>query len=315
MATDQAGHYRLDDEQRARVRDCLAKVQTSLTRGCSERFVTDIEASIDHFRSAPREDRFREASNALRALWKRCHLDKPPVQVLREELRELPERAIEYMGRRARSVIPQLFPGETIDEDIFDLPDRLAARLLAWAAAADDQKFVEALRVLSFEGAHPVPGRSRGGGKRSHARFEPVIMGEARGAGARDHTGGRPTEDARHKLVMHLAWAWQTATNQAPEAGRSDSTGFGDLVHSIFQWLDVSVDTSEAATYALRRYWGAKKRAAPFVIPLVCTECRWVRPDANRDEPFCDKLGLACVTAREAEQKCGPEGLLFEQAM
>lgn len=314
LPIDQPARYRLNDVQRALVRGCLNKAEISLPQDRFKRLVGDLETSIDHFRNTPLEGTYREAHDALRALWKRCYLDEPPVRVLRDELRKLPKAAVASVARRARVVIPRLFPGETIEDDVSDSPDRLAARFLVWAASADDQKLVEALRVLSADGGRGVAGRSRGGGKRSRARFEPVIIGEVRGVGTRDHTGGRPAEAARHELVMHLAVDWLTATGQAPEAGRSDSIGFGDLVHSVFQWLDVSADTSEAASYALRRFWDIKTPAAPFIVPLVCADCRWVRQGEGRDALLCDKLALACATAREVGQKCGPEGLLFEQA-
>jgi hypothetical protein len=255
----QSAGYRLDDERRDRIRDCLAKAQISLPNDRFEPLVRDIEASIDHFINAPLEGTFREAHNALRVLRKRCHLEKPPVRVLREELRKLPQPAIKYMGRRARVVIPRLFPGEIIGGSIFDPPDRLAARFLAWAISAVDQKLVKALRILTAEGGRIVPGRSRGAGKRSRPRFEPSIMGEVRGAGTCDHKGGAPTGAALHDLVMHLALDWLRATEEPPKPGRSDRTGFGDLVHSVVQWCDLPGDSHEAAVYALRRYWNAMK--------------------------------------------------------
>ena len=51
---------------------------------------------------------------------------------------------------------------------------------------------------------------------------------------------------------MFLAVDWLRATNKAPTAGRSDKSGFGDLVHSVFQWVGLQEGT---ATYALRQYW------------------------------------------------------------
>jgi hypothetical protein len=137
----------------------------------------------------------------------------------------------------------------------------LAAGFLVWAISADDQKLVKALRTLTANGGRIVTGRSRGGSKRSHPRFEPSIMGEVRGAGARDHKGGAATKAALHELVMHLALDWLRATGEAPKRGRSDCTGFGDLVHSVLQWCDLPGDSHEAATYVLRRYWGAMKGA------------------------------------------------------
>jgi hypothetical protein len=56
---DQSAGYRLDDERRDRIRDCLAKAQISLPQGRFERLVRDIEASIDHFSNAPLEGTFR----------------------------------------------------------------------------------------------------------------------------------------------------------------------------------------------------------------------------------------------------------------
>lgn len=328
--TDPATRYRLDDEQNARVRNCLTKGRISLTHRRFERFVRDIEASIDHFRNAPVEGTFRDAHDGLRALWKRCHLDKPPVQVLRKELRKLPKRAVEHMSRRARVVIPRQFPGETIEEGVFDPPDRLAARFLAWASSAADQKLVTALRILSAEGGRSVAGRSRGGGERLRARSEPMIMGEVRGTGARDHRGGAPDNEAGHELVMHLALDWLHATGNVPKLGRSDHTGFGDLVHTVFQWVygpknptahddEAERAVDEAAAYALRRYRDILKRrekwARPFAVPLICADCRWVQPGGSRDEFLCQRLGIRCDTARDDGQECGPEGLLFEQAV
>ncbi len=85
--------------------------------------------------------------------------------------------------------------------------------------------------------------------------MEPGIGGETRGAGAKRHKGGRPREDARHELVMNLGLDWFEATERMPEPGRSSETAFGDLVHSVFQWTEVSGDPYEAATYALRWHW------------------------------------------------------------
>ena len=257
MATDHAAHYRLDDEQRARVRDCLTKAQISLPVDRLERFVSDIEASIDHFRSAPIESTFREAHDGLSAFSQRCHLDPAPVKVLREELPKLANAAIEYMARRSRVVIPRLFCGETIGDDIFDPPERLVARFLAWVNSADDQKLGAALRILSAEGGRIVKGRSRGASRRSRKRFEPMIMSEVRGAGSIFHRGGRPQSSDHQDLVICLAMNWHSATGEAPKPARSDSTGFGDSVHSIFQWLGLP---EGSAAYALRRYWADVKR-------------------------------------------------------
>jgi hypothetical protein len=77
-----------------------------------------------------------------------------------------------------------------------------------------------------------------------------VIFGQARGDGGGVNTGGRPSQDARDTLVMHLAVDWTIAADAEPLPGRSDHAGFGDLVHSVFQWLH-----EPSPDQALRRYW------------------------------------------------------------
>jgi hypothetical protein len=59
---------------------------------------------------------------------------------------------------------------------------------------------------------------------------------------------------------MNLALDWFEATRQMADMGRSDHTGFGQLVHSVFQWLDISKDPYAGATYAPRRFWEEVER-------------------------------------------------------
>src|SRR5262249_24074391 len=152
-------------------------------------FGLDIEASIGNFPAAP-ERSFREAHEALRTLWKCSREPSPLIDKLLALLRALPKEAIEDIGRRARRVIPGLFPGETIEDTVFDPPERLAAAFLNWTATSEDKKLVSALRVLTSDGVRIIIGRSRGSGKRSGPRFEPTILCEVRGAGTSHHRGG-----------------------------------------------------------------------------------------------------------------------------
>jgi hypothetical protein len=257
MAAEQVTPFRLDDEQRARVEDCLRKEALSLPRDRLEQFIGGIEASIAHFRATPAEATFRGAHEALRDLWQLSHDDDPSIGQLRARLRTLPNQAIEQLGRRAREVIPRRLAGETIGDQPFDPPERLGARFLEWAANADGQKLVAALQVMTAEGGQIVQGRGRGGGKRSGRRLEPVIMGEVRGPGTARHHGGRPTNERHQTLVMRLATDWFNATSELPKSGRSEGTGFGELVHSVFQWLELP----ESAANSLREYWAYVKAA------------------------------------------------------
>jgi len=239
--------YRLDDEQRACIRDCLAKARIALSQRNFEQLTRNIEVSIDQYRRAEPDSTFREAHDTLRDLWEISHDDDPPVAVLRARIQALPRQAIAYLDRRAPIVIRRLFP-----------TDPPATRFLEWAGTADAAILVAATRVLSGEGGRIVEGRSRGGGKRSGLRLEPMIMGEVRGAGARHDQGGRPRNAKHTDLIMHLAMDWISATGEAPKSGRSDYTGFGELVHSIFQWLDLP---EGSAVHALRRYWTDAKES------------------------------------------------------
>jgi hypothetical protein len=56
-------------------------------------------------------------------------------------------------------------------------------------------------------------------------------------------------------LVTHLAVDWDIASGSEPSPGRSDHTGFGDLVHCVFQWVN-----EPSPDQALRRYWNEVKK-------------------------------------------------------
>src|ERR1700730_952761 len=204
--------FRLDEEQRARVRDCLQKDNIAPQGAVFERLLLDIESSISpRYRAQRRRPR---GTAALRAIWVFADEDDPPVRVLRGLVKALPKPAVDYIDRRAPRTISKLFPADPFEGGTF----------LAWADKASGDKFVQALRVLSADGGQIVAGRSRGRGKRSSRRLEPVIFGEARGAGTKWRKGGRPSEGARHELVMHLAVDWLRATGQMARPGRRRAT-------------------------------------------------------------------------------------------
>jgi hypothetical protein len=230
---------RLDPEQRSWVTDCLAK--SGLGAALAPRLIDLIDHSIAIFLAAracpPGTD--REVHDALRKLWLLAHEEDPPVKILRGRIARVPPKALSYIGSRAIHLIPRLFPGQSMDPDF-----------VTWAANASGPDLVKAMRTLAANGGRVVPGRSRGGGKRSKSKLEPVIGGQVRGIAETAPSGGRPPHADQDTLVMHLAIDWYRATDQPPEDGRSDATGFGELVHSVFDWL-----CEPGATQALRRYW------------------------------------------------------------
>jgi hypothetical protein len=236
----QSTAFKLDDEHRSRMKDCLRKDKISLGHDAQLELTRKIELSISTFLKVKgkAEGTLREAHEALRQLWFLAHEDDCPVGQLRARLNRLPGKAVEYLDMRAERVIPRLFPGENADHGY-----------LAWAKRAHGAKLIRATCVVSADGGQRVA-RSRGPGKRSRPRREPLIFGQVRGAGGGSLRGGRPRHDAQDALVMHLAIDWNIVTNAGPAAGRSDYRGFGDLVHSVFQWLD-----EPSAEQALRRFW------------------------------------------------------------
>jgi len=231
-------HLDLDDEQRAIVIDCLQKDGFRLAPAATAAFLTDIDRSVEIFLEARGATRTtsREAHNVLRGIWELAHEDDCPVGQLRA--RVLPREAVEYLDRRARRVIPNLFPGQSAE-----------GGFLEWAKNASSEDLVRAAQVLSAEGGQLIS-RSRGGGKRSAAKLEPRILGRVSGSGEGGPVGGRPRHVAQGILIRNLALDWIRETGCEPSPGRSDQSGFGDLVHSVFQWLD-----EPAPDQALRRYW------------------------------------------------------------
>jgi hypothetical protein len=111
---------------------------------------------------------------------------------------------------------------------------------------------IRATRVLSADGAERVEGRRRGPDRRSPPRLEPRILGEVRGPGSRIDYGGRPPPVARQELIRDLVGDWRRATGQEPKSGRSDRSGFGELVYHVFAWSGLSDSSAERA---LRRHW------------------------------------------------------------
>ena len=199
-------------------------------------FVCKIESSIVAFLKARADVRTRrQAHDALRDLWQLSYQEDVPVGQLRARLLNLPKLALDHLDLRACVMSPELF--DSVDG------------FLTWAQHADPTRLVEMIRMLNADGARLIS-RSRGRGKRSRARLVPVIFGQARGDGGGVNTGGRPSQDARDTLVMYLAVDWTIATGTEPLPGRSDHAGFGDLVHSVFQWLH-----EPSPDQALRRYW------------------------------------------------------------
>jgi hypothetical protein len=166
----QAFVFRLDDEHRSRISDCVRKGGIQLNHQGITDFACNIEYSIVTFLKARAETsgRCRQAHDALRDLWQLSHEEDAPVGQLRTRLLCLQKLALDYLDMRARLTSPELF-------------DSVDGGFLTWAKNVDATRLVEMIRIHSAFGARLIS-RSRGRGKRSRARLEPVIF-KARGNG------------------------------------------------------------------------------------------------------------------------------------
>jgi hypothetical protein len=193
----------------------------------------------------------RQVHDYLRGLWHLANEPDSSTGQIRARFKSAPDQITRILDYRARQEIPKLYEptGMPANEEAA----LCTGGIRAWAAIASDEALIRAIQTLPpMTGVVEVQGRSRGEGKRSRSRLEPYIYRVARGADNRMAGGGRRTYlDFKFLLIGRLAAAWERATGDFPAVGRSDETGFGDLVHSVFQWLGMDGQ----AEYALRQYW------------------------------------------------------------
>jgi len=120
-----------------------------------------------------------------------------------------------------------------------------------WARHAPAAALARVLAAITGEGGEIVRGRSRGNGRRSPPRLEPVILGQVRGKSSA--VGGRSNEsEHRVALITYLAADWAGLTGEIPLAGRGPDTPFGWLIYSVFGFLGFEEFEAE---YAMRIFW------------------------------------------------------------
>ena len=232
--------FTFSGEQQLVLRDSLVKTGIRLHGDGFLRLVQDIEITITLYQSEKQYATDRAARDALRKVWQLAHADDPSVGLLRARVAALPERVCEYLDRRAKRIIVRLYH-EPADQGF-----------RTWAREAKPDKLLRVVRIISADGGLVVPGRSRGAGRRSAPRVEPIVMGVVRDGPGSKPTGGAPRLEAERWLVMNLALDWLTATGQEPDRGRDSRNGFGYLVHEIFEWIGLP---QARARTALRSYW------------------------------------------------------------
>ncbi len=234
-----------DEEQKDWIRRVMRRAGLAGTSDEVERLAGAIETSIKAVETDEREaTTFREAHDALRDLFVMITEADPSIGLIRSRSLSLPVQAKAHVERRAMRLRPEDFGSE--------------GAFWTWTQSARAEDLLSFLRLLIADGGTIIVGRSRPNGSRSRPRFEPIIMGLARGASGESKLSfynGRPVAFKAGQLVMYLAVDWTLMTNEPPAAGRSEAKPFGELVHQVFGWLEWP-----GADQALRRYWDAVRR-------------------------------------------------------
>jgi hypothetical protein len=261
---------RLDEEQRACLKRSLGRSGAevsglklkALETAVANAMITLLDRKSEYAMT------YREVHDAIRELWRLASDADPPVGQIRAMIKASSDQVLRPFNDLARQEIPKYYAIGQIGRapanerggiSLAEVEALRAGGFRAWAVIASGPALIWVIQtLLPAIGVIEVEGRSRGMGKRSPSRVEPIIMGTARGAdkqmpsSKQMHIGGRRSIlDFEFSLIGALVQAWERATGILPSAGRSDETGFGDLVHSVFQWLGMDGQ----AEYALRRYW------------------------------------------------------------
>jgi hypothetical protein len=242
----------LDEEQQDRVDRCLPKATPAASTAVSRRLIRQIERAMDAFLADMRGYSMtdREVRDYIRRLWHLANELDPSIGQIRALSKSAPDRVARKFDPFAPRDIPQFYG--TTGMPTAEEQALCSGGFRAWAAIAGSEALIWAIRTLPRSSGVVAVRRSRGAGKLSQLYLEPYIDRIARGADSAKPSGGRrPYLDFKFLLIGRLATALERATGKFPSPGRSDKTGFGDLVHSVFQWLGMEGQ----AEYALRQYW------------------------------------------------------------
>jgi hypothetical protein len=232
-------------------RDALRRVGQHRKKKVSD-LTERVEQEVDLYWQARVVGRtHRDVHDALRKLWQLTEQLDPTKKeddttaATVERVQRLAPSALSYLDDRGKVVWTLLF-GEAFPPHGF----------VHWAQEADKASLKKALLYLLSDGEATVQGRNRKDGPRSAAHIEPNIWGVVRGrpsAGlAEGHTAagnGRPSAELEDELVQNLALAWLEVTEESPSRATSGQTGFGDLIFSVFEFLNL-----KAPEPALRRF-------------------------------------------------------------
>jgi len=235
--------YLASERVKKLVRDVLKRHNIHLGRSRSAELEAKANLAIEYFLKEQTCQADREMHRAARKIWKMASSDDPPIAQIRIELSRLPKRIKGLFETRANLCLLQMFP-----------KSRYAGSLDRWLPDASHEELLWSVCALIPTRLEIVAGQSRGSGRRrDSARIEPKILNITRGNGDDTPKKGRPIKWPEQDLILRLANYWAQIVGEFPNFGRSDHTPFGDLVHSVFQFLGLPIGSATSRLRAARK--------------------------------------------------------------
>jgi hypothetical protein len=225
------------------VRDVFKRHNIHLGRSRSADLEAKAKLAIEYFLKEQTCQTDREMRRAAQKIWKMASSDDPPIAQIRIELSRLPKRIKVLFETRANLCLLRKFT-----------KSRYAGSLDEWFRDAPPEELLWSVCALIPTRLEIVAGQSRGSGRRRDpARIEPKILSITQGNGEDAPKKGRPIKWAERDLILRLAHHWEQIVGEFPNFGRSDHTPFGDLVHSIFQFLRFPISSATSGLRAARK--------------------------------------------------------------
>jgi len=221
---------------RERIWKILRKQEPKLIQEKSDRFFNELSDALSEYqRSSTDKTTYRDASEALRDLFKMIERPKTPIDKIRKKFKLLPEIAREEVLRRAIQRFPELL-GQSLSK--WD-------DLCAWIDQVEDHKMIETVPLLIATGRTWSEGQIRKNGKKSAPHIEPLILGHFRrfrplaannevADEAYAHKlpdqpspkGGRPKSFAIDNFLSDFCLIWFEATGHPPKRLKGHKTPF-----------------------------------------------------------------------------------------
>lgn len=242
--------FSLDEERIAQVRGCFARERVPLSGPALKEVVSGIENAVARWNEETRDVALEQAR---RLLWKRVFKeldrDSPRGERLREMVARLPDKDCRTISKNASMWLARQFPRTSYKGDF-----------AAWAPRAPLEELVWTLRTCFAVRSQWNSGRTRANGRRDKGFLEPSFHSSS---------GGRPRRGAAG-LFEELRELWKVTVGAYPTWTRSARTGFGELVHIVFEECGLDF---EQALYALRtRFLPDRRMPALASMPVTLSD-------------------------------------------